>query len=238
MKYQVVAFLLAAGLGGAQANPVQFRGFEFYAREVAFNGNTYTCDFQALVNCAEVSINAFGDTANVQPFSVPGASGFILPGVTATVNISVVTGPNPTDFVDFQATFDPSDGINVAVDQTNGGVGFGSIFGPTYPMGTYGGAPLATYAGYDLTTNFSVSGFGPFCPTGTTYCSQLDFLATDRGPVAIQFTGPEFSDFNAIVQPGVTAIPEPSGVTLLAPFGLLMFGGAACRWCRTHTAPY
>jgi hypothetical protein len=226
---------LTASVITAAAAPVHYSGFEFYAAQTSFGGNTYTCDFSSLVGCAEVTISADGDTSTIQPFSVPGASGYKNPVVTARVVAVVITSTN-SDIV-FEAQFAPSDQIFVAVDTTNGGVGFGSKFGPAYPMGTYGGAPTTPYATYDLASDFSVSGFGPFCPTGTTYCSSLTALQTDKGDFAVRFAGPEFSDFSATVQ-SVSAVSEPWSVRLLAAaFGFLTLCKSLAypRWGRRAT---
>jgi hypothetical protein len=225
-----VALIAASTKTTATAAPVEYRGFEFYAAQTSFGGNTYTCDFSSLVGCAEVTIWADGDTSTIQPFSVPGASGYKNPVVTARVEAVVITSTNPLSDIVFDAQFTPSDQIYVSIDATNGGVGFGSEFGPTYPMGTYGGTPTIPYATYDLASDFSVSGFGPFCPTGTTYCSSLTALQTDHGDFAVRFAGPEFSDFSATVQPVVT-MSEPWSVHVLAvAFGLLTL-------CRFRLAP-
>jgi hypothetical protein len=114
----------------------------------------------------------------------------------------------------------------VGVDQTNGGAGFGSGYGPTYPMATYGGN--ADYAHYDLKTDFNAQGFAPFCPGGVggPLCADGAPLHTISGTdFVISFPfAPDFSIFTATVQP----VPEPSSTILF----LLGLAGLACRRCH------
>jgi hypothetical protein len=181
---------------------------------------TYACTTTSDPNCAFISITAVGNTADVQPFSVTGASGFInlLPGASPTVNIFLNGGQS------FTETLLPGQ-ISVAVDQTNGGAGFGSAFGPTYPMATYGGG--ADYAHYNLQTNFYVQGFGGFCPDPTA-CDTGGPLHTVSGDdITISYPfRPDFSIFSSQV-----AVPEPAtGSLLLAAAGV---GLRALRRRRT-----
>src|SRR5690349_2479917 len=102
--------------------------------------------------CVEVTVYFLADTANIVPFSVPGASGFEnFTGSGRVVLFNDQTGDTLT------ANFDPGQ-IFVSVDQTNGGVGFGSAAGgPTYPLGVYGGTPSISYATYDLRSAMTLS---------------------------------------------------------------------------------
>ena len=161
--------------------------------------------------CVEVTVYFLADTANIVPFSVPGASGF--ENFTGTGRVQLF---NDQTGQSLNANFD-ANAIFVSVDQTNGGVGFGSAAGgPTYPLGVYGGTPSIPYASYDLKSAMTVSGFAWFCPPGTcTLGVAGPDLATDQGPLSITPTGPVFSSFSATVIQ-VTSTPEPSSILLLA----------------------
>jgi hypothetical protein len=162
--------------------------------------------------CVEVTVYFLADTANIVPFSVTGASGF--ENFTGTGRVQLF---NDQTGQSLNANFDAGQ-IFVSVDQTNGGVGFGSAAGgPTYPLGVYGGTPSIPYASYDLKSAMTVSGFAWFCPPGTcTLGVAGPDLATDQGPLSITPVGPVFgSSFSATVIQ-VTSTPEPSSITLLA----------------------
>ena len=124
----------------------------------------------------------------------------------------------------FQRDPAPAGQIYVSVDQTNGGAGFGSSYGPTYPMATYGGN--ADYAHYDLTTDFYVQGFAPFCPDGVggPLCANGAPLHTASGEdFVISFPfAPAFSIFSSTV----SVVPEPSTwAIMLIGFTGLAFAG-------------
>lgn len=159
--------------------------------------------------CVEVTINFIANTANIVPFSVVGASGYENFVGQGSVNLfNDQTGQSLT------ANFDAGQ-IFVSVDQTNGGIGFGSAVGPTYPLGVYGGTPSIPYASYKLATNFSLNnGFAWFCPAGTcTLGVAGPGLGTDQGPLSITPTGPVLgSSFFATV---IQVTPEPSTLLLL-----------------------
>jgi hypothetical protein len=163
----------------------------------------------------------FADTANIVPFSVPGASGyenFVGHGY-------VILGDGQTGQV-LTANFEPNQ-IFVSIDQTNGGIGFGSLVGggPTYPLGVYGGTPSpGAYSSYDLGCGgpclpgklaFNVGGFAWFCPPNTCTLGQAGpDLATDKGPLSITVAGLHPGGFDAGVF-SVSSIPEPSSLLLV-----------------------
>lgn len=159
--------------------------------------------------CVQVNINFIANTANIVPFSVTGASGYENLVGQGSVNLfNDQTGQSLT------ANFN-SGQIYVSVDQTNGGIGFGSAVGPTYPLGVYAGTPSIPYASYNLASAFTLfNGFAWFCPTGTcTLGVAGPDLATDQGPLSITPTGPVFpSSFTATV---IQVTPEPSTLLLV-----------------------
>ncbi|HKX00354.1 MAG TPA: PEP-CTERM sorting domain-containing protein [Bryobacteraceae bacterium] len=183
--------------------------------------------------CVEVTVRFLADTANIVPFNVIGASGFenfIGSGSADLFNDQ--TG----DFL--SANFD-SGAIFVSVDQTNGGIGFGSALGgPTYPLGVYGGHPSIPYATYDLRSNLTLSdGFAWFCPAGTcTLGTPGPGLPTDQGLLSITPTGPVFSSFNATIVE-VTSTPEPASILLIVSLLLPLALVARRRRTRRPVTP-
>lgn len=160
--------------------------------------------------CVVVTVNFIANTANIVPFSVVGASGYENFVGTGSVNLF-----NDQTGQSLSANFNPNT-IYVSVDQTNDGIGFGSLVGPTYPLGVYGGTPSIPYNTYNLASNFTLfNGFAWFCPTGTcTLGVAGPGLGTDQGLLSITPTGPVFpSSFTATV---VQVTPEPSTMLLFA----------------------
>jgi hypothetical protein len=172
--------------------------------------------------CVVVTINFIASTSTIVPFSVVGASGFEnFMGQGSVSLFNDQTGQSMTaNFLTGQ--------IYVSVDQTNGGIGFGSLsVGPTYPLGVYGGTPSIPYSSYDLTSNFTLSnGFAWFCPVGCTLGQQGPALATDQGALTITPTGPVLgsSFFANVIQ---VTTPEPA--TCSAAMGLILLAARRCR---------
>jgi hypothetical protein len=153
-----------------------------------------------------------GDTANVIPFSLPGPNGPVTGYVNLVGTASVeIFDENGNDFHD---TFLPSAGIYVSVDNTNGGVGFGS-FGvppgnPTFPgQVAYPAAmfvfPRSDVATYDLKSDIALDLGDP--PTGLAV-SCVGFPGFCGVPLALPMTsgdlilnvGRSSSEFSAVTQ--------------------------------------
>ena len=182
-------------------------------------GNTsYTCTTTSDPDCAFISIIAIGDTSTISPFSVTGAQGFQNAVQSVTVDIFLGGGGS------FTESLLPGQ-LYVSVDQTNGGAGFGSAYGPTYPAATYGGS--ADYQHYALASDFYAQGFGGFCPVGTPCDTGAALHTTSGDDLVISYPfRPNFSIFSSTV----TTIPEPgsSGLMLLG-IGMLALGQAGRR---------
>jgi hypothetical protein len=183
-----------------------------------------------------------GDTANVIPFSVPVSGAENLLG-TASVQINSGT----TGALVFRGNFLPAAGIFVSVDNTNGGLGFGS-FGalpstpafpgnPVYPyaasfiFGLTSSYDLISYEFIELYNNISCVGF-PFAA-----CSPGTPLPTDKGALVINpVSGDGFGLFFARQR----AFPFRSfnAATSLTTSGVLkMSGGFALANGRRHVNP-
>jgi hypothetical protein len=183
-----------------------------------------------------------GDTANVIPFSQPVSGAENLLG-TASVQINSAT----TGALVYRANFLPAAGIFVSVDNTNGGLGFGS-FGalpsspafpgnPVYPyaanfiFGLTSSYDLLSYEYIELYNNVSCVGF-PF-----SACSPGTPLPTDKGALVINpVSGDGFGLFFARQR----AVPFRSfnAATSLTTSGVLkMRGGFALADGRRHVDP-
>ena len=112
-----------------------------------------------------VVLSFSGDTADVQPWSVSGATGYeIRRGTAAFVIYDSSSGGVLAD-----GTFDPSAGIFISIDDVNGGIGFGSqAVWPTVTIPgqpTFPGQPAYPFANalgsastYDLKSTFTTEG--------------------------------------------------------------------------------
>jgi hypothetical protein len=166
---------------------------------VTLGTHTFGCGPNDTTHCAAILVTFIGDTDNVTPFSVVGASGF--KNVIGTASVRVVSGTTVLD-----ADFLPGQ-IYVSVDQTNAGVGFGSAYGPTYPLATYGNAAINTY---DLRSDAAFLGFDPFCPD-VSVCDTGPALLTTAGNFSVTYPfRPIHSEFGAEV-----TTPEPGTLGLL-----------------------
>lgn len=199
-----------------------------YVADVAVRiGNTsYACTTTSDPGCAFVQIVATGDTSTIVPFSVTGAHGFENQVSSVMVTVYLNDGGS------FSESLAPGQ-LFVSVDQTNGGAGFGSAFGPTYPAATYGGP--ADYLHFALASDFYAQGFSGFCPSGTPCDTGAALKTTSGDDLVISYPfRPNFSIFSATV--AVVPEPAPAGMMLLAMamFGLRLAGRGAGRASSPH----
>ncbi len=180
---------------------------------VKIGDTSYTCSTTSDPGCAFISIVATGDTSTIVPFSVTGAQGFQNAVEAVVVNVFLNDGGS------FTESLLPGQ-LYVSVDQTNGGAGFGSVYGPTYPAATYGGS--ADYQHFALASNFYAQGFSGFCPVGTPCDAGAALHTTSGDDLVISYPfRPNFSIFSSTV----TTVPEPATLELM----LLAIGMFALR---------
>jgi MYXO-CTERM domain-containing protein len=205
--YAVSASVLwgAMGNGGAWAGDITYSD---YVSDVAvvIGNTTYSCASTSDPTCAFASFSATANANTILPFSVPGASGLQNRDLlSASVTIYFNNGQTP-----FSASLNPSQ-LFVSVDQTNGGAGFGSMYGPTYPAATYGGS--TAYATYNLASDFYVQGYSGFCPDVSLCNSGAPLYTTNGTPITFTYPfRPNFSIFSS----QVSSVAEPGTTALLA----------------------
>ena len=214
---RIVCRLLAIGascsalLGspGASAATVTYSDYVSDV-SVQIGSASYLCTTTSDPDCAFVSIVATGDTSTITPFSVTGAQGFENVVSAVMVDIFLNSGTSFTEALAPGQLF-------VSVDQTNGGAGFGSAFGPTYPAATYGGS--ADYQNFDLASNFYVQGYAGFCPVGTPCDTGAALRTTGGDDLIISYPfRPNFSIFSATV----SSVPEvPSAILMLCAIAII-----------------
>jgi hypothetical protein len=169
---------------------------------------------------ADIQLDFFGDTSTVLPYSVanptpPGGktSGYVnLTSTSATFGIYSFNPSTGTYTTVGTGTFEPSARIYVSVDNTNGGIGFGS-FGvkpgqagfpgqPVYPGSILVPACCVTpnVTKYDLKSTFFVDAYQISCWGFPGTCRTGNALATTAGPLVLnQITVGTPGDFNAQV---------------------------------------
>jgi hypothetical protein len=181
--------------------------------------------------CSNVLTFTFeGDTANVVPFSITSprpTSGFEILVGTASVRVTDAF----TGVLVAQGTFQPSAGIFISIDNSNGGVGFGSfvISNPSDPK--FPGQPVYPYAmsgmlvanagllTYDLRSNFFLGPtplrqFGVSCVGFPGTCATPLALATDAGNLLVNampsgMSAPPIAIFSAETHAAAGAAPLP-----------------------------
>jgi len=162
---------------------------------------------------ANVQLDFYGDTSTTKHFTVPNTpptkgstSGYINLTGSATFTIW-----NPNTFVKIgSGTFQSPAGIYVSVDNTNGGIGFGSFGVPPGHAGfpgqpVYPGAVLVpaccvspNVTKYNLESNFFVSAYQIGC-YGFPTCKTGRALATTAGPLVLNQITVGQGQFNAQV---------------------------------------
>ena len=208
LRSGVLAALLALLGSPAWANFIVYQDYMAF-QAIRIDGVVYPCATTSDLTCAFIAITGQSDTSTVAPFSVPGASGFKNSLTAAHIDVSFNDGRTP-----YSADIDLGvGGLYVSVDQTNSGAGFSSSYGPTYPLATFGGAAFATY---DLASDFSASGFGPFCPAfDIPPCTDDGALKAVDGTEFVITRGLlAYSSFSSTV--AANPIPEPGSAGLLA----------------------
>jgi len=209
--------VVLAGVGGAfvtavaAANPITYSD---YVAHVAINydGVSYTCTTLSDPTCAFITITATSDTGTVYPFSVSGADGLKNTLLSATMNVAFNNG-QPGITADISTA-----NLYVSVDQSNGGAGFGSSYGPTYPAATFSSStgPGNAFEHYDLASDFYLQNYGPFCPDVSVCQNGGVLYTTDGKPFVITYPFTlVFSVFSSTV-----ATPVP-GALVLFGFGLV-----------------
>ena len=146
-----------------------------------------------------------GDTNDVVPYSIPGASGYEIVAGTAAIQIFDAA----SRALLAQATFLPSAGIYVSVDNTNNGIGFGSHGAlptaagfpgePVYPSGLL--TPTGAVTSYDLKGSFDVLGFATSCVGfgGPTGCNAPYTLQTDAGGLVLDHVNISSAEFTSVL---------------------------------------
>jgi hypothetical protein len=151
------------------------------------------------------------DTTKVIPYSRPKASGYDVLVGTATVIIRDDSGG-----IIGQATFLPSAGIYVGVDNTNNGIGFGS-FGvpptdpsfpgqPAYPSSMIPLNPYPNVTTYNLRSNFSTGGDAISCVNFPAACGAAIALPTTSGDLILNQFPFTQAFFSATTRGGIMPI--------------------------------
>lgn len=209
----IYGLMIAVSVTGANAVPITYRliimpnflsnlGPAGTLGGVPFGGVGAVGGICNGTGCSNVLTFTFeGDTANVVPFVIAGpprVSGFEILVGTASVRVTDAF----SGVLVAQGTFQSSAGIFVSIDNTNGGVGFGSfaVSSPSNPK--FPGQPVYPYAmsgtlvanagllTYDLRSNFFLGPtplrqYGTSCVGFPGTCSAPLALSTDAGNLLV-----------------------------------------------------
>jgi hypothetical protein len=187
------------------------------------------------------------DTSTVQPFSIPGAHGFV--NDVGTGSFSIVS--NVTMETVATGTFASGDGIFVSVDNQNGGIGFGSLSSlpgdpdfpgdAAYPLGIESGN-LSTY---DLQSEIGIFGSGSLsCAGFPGACILPPILDTSKGPLVLAGSGPKGSqsspegNFSAEFTTGGGGSPPPPPAPVPEPstWAMMLLGFAGLGYAGYRRA--
>jgi hypothetical protein len=207
----IAAMALMLGLARpAQALPVN------YSLDVYGNNTSGSIGGVPFSN-AQIYLTFSGDTSNIVPYSITTPDGKTTSGYQILSNASTVATVSIYEgTTTYNATFLPAAGIYVSVDNTNGGIGFGSAgvppTDPTFPgnpvypeaqLGNNGNlAGAITLSNYNLATGFSWSGWSISCVGFPLTCASAGPpLPTTAGDLILDQQSIASSYFYAYVSP-------------------------------------
>jgi hypothetical protein len=214
---RVAAAIVAAALGLGLAAPALSLPVN-YSLDVYGNNTSGSIGGVAFTN-AQIYLTFSGDTTNIMPFSITTpdgktTSGYqILSDASTTATVAIYADGGATTY---NATFLPAAGIYVSVDNTNGGIGFGSAgvppTDPTFPgnpvypeslLGNNGNpASAITLNNYNLATGFSWTGWSISCVGFPLNCASAGpALPTTAGDLILDQQSIASSFFYAYVSP-------------------------------------
>jgi len=165
----------------AFASPVTYKASVF--TDINFRGKHY--------HNADLTLTFVGDTADIAPYNVTDANGNIGSGLWIKKGRASLSFESNGKTV--SAEFAPGQ-LYVSVDSYNSGFGFGSQYGPAYPLALDSGT-AAYFASSDLASSLDVSGNAWSCigfPVdpyygGTGNCKAPDAfpLKTNKGKLIV-----------------------------------------------------
>jgi hypothetical protein len=218
----VLSGALASYCTAANASIVTYTELFYQVESATIGSSTYGCSNNL---CPVAEIVATADSKTVDSFNIPGGPGYGAYGfinktlLSVTAYITLLTTDQK-----FVIELNPSE-LYVSVDQENGGAGFGSSYGPTYPIATYD-IPVQNY---NLDSNFHALGYSPFNPPPESpqlfSGSGFPLYSTSGQIFELGEGGPSLSSFGSIV-------PE-SSTWLMMLFGFSGLGYASYRRART-----
>ena len=207
VSFAVLAASFVAFAAPAHAVPISYM-------EQVYGGNASGSLGAVSFTNAVFVLTFDGDTNDVVPFSIPGASGYEIVAGTAAIQIFDAA----SRALLAQATFLPSAGIYVSVDNANNGIGFGSHGAlptaagfpgePVYPSGLL--APTGAVTSYDLKSPFDVLGFAISCVGfgGPTGCNAPYALPTDAGDLVLDHVNISSAEFTSFLPNPVTTFSQ------------------------------